>query len=92
VAFTAETDRPYLGTESTCILDDPTLGRRIVVGKSGLRSTVVWNPHIAKAVRMPDFGEEEWPRMVCIETANVHDDADMMSKKGASASCAPYQI
>ncbi len=24
---------------------------------------------------MPDFGDHEWPEMVCIETANVGSDA-----------------
>ena len=50
-------------------------GRAIVVGKSGSRSTVVWNPWIDKSKRMADFGDDEWPRMVCIETANVADNA-----------------
>jgi glucose-6-phosphate 1-epimerase len=24
---------------------------------------------------MPDFGDDEWPAMVCVETANALDDA-----------------
>lgn len=75
IDFTAETDRVYLDTTGPCTLDDPAGGRRIRVEKSGSRSTVVWNPWIDKAGRMPDFGDDEWLRMVCIETANAHDNA-----------------
>jgi len=69
--ITGETDRVYLGTQATCVLEDPAGGRRLFVEKWGSDATVVWNPWVAKARAMPDFGDEEWPRMLCIETANV---------------------
>jgi glucose-6-phosphate 1-epimerase len=75
IAITAETDRVYLGSAGTVTIEDPGWRRRIVVGKSGSSTTVVWNPWVAKAKAMPDFGDEEWPGMVCVETANVLDDA-----------------
>ena len=71
IQFTGETDRVYLETMATCSIDDPGLTRRIVVSKDNSRSTVVWNPWIAKAQAMADFGDEEWRGMVCVETANV---------------------
>ena len=71
IRFTGETDRVYLETTATCSIDDPGLQRRIVVSKDNSRSTVVWNPWIAKARAMADFGDEEWRGMVCVETANV---------------------
>jgi glucose-6-phosphate 1-epimerase len=73
--FAGETDRVYLGTEAATAIVDPVLGRRIVIEKQGSRTTVVWNPWIAKARAMPDFGDDEWPAMVCVETANALDDA-----------------
>ena len=75
ITITAETDRCYQATTATCILDDPGFRRKITVEKSGSNSTIVWNPWIDKAAAMPDFGDDEWPRMVCIETANAFDDA-----------------
>ena len=75
ITFAGETDRIYTGTSATCVLRDPALGRRITVAKSGSNSTVVWNPWIDKAAAMEDFGAEEWPGMLCIETANVRDNA-----------------
>lgn len=73
--FTAETDRVFPGTTATCVLRDPGLLRDVVVEKSGSATTVVWNPWIAKAKAMPDFGDDEWPRMACIETANTASEA-----------------
>ncbi len=75
IAFAGETDRAYFDTTTTCVIDDPGLDRRIHVAKRGSRSTVVWNPWTAKAASMPDFGDDEWPGMLCVETANCLDDA-----------------
>lgn len=38
-------------------------------------STIVWNPWIAKSIRMADFGNDEYLRMCCVETANVRQHA-----------------
>jgi D-hexose-6-phosphate mutarotase len=75
MAFAGETDRIFLDTEATCTIHDPGLGRRVRVAKRGSLSTIVWNPWIAKARAMPDFGDDEWPEMLCIETANVRERA-----------------
>jgi glucose-6-phosphate 1-epimerase len=71
ISFSRETDRVYLDTPATCVIHDPGLGRRISVAKSSSASTIVWNPWIEKARAMPDFGDDEWPGMVCVETGNV---------------------
>jgi glucose-6-phosphate 1-epimerase len=75
VRITGETDRVYLDTPDAVTVDDPGMNRRIVVTKEGSASTVVWNPWIEKAKKMSDFGDEEWPRMLCVETANVAENA-----------------
>jgi glucose-6-phosphate 1-epimerase len=71
IKITGETDRIYLGTRSTCVIHDPGFGRRIVIAKENSAATVVWNPWVAKAKAMADFGDEEWVGMVCVETCNV---------------------
>ena len=73
VHFHGETDRVYHDTGAECSVDDPDLGRQIVVAKRNSHSTVVWNPWIEKAKRMPDFGDDEYPQMLCVETANCRD-------------------
>ena len=75
IRITAETDRIYLNTRSKCVVHDPGWQRRLVVEKTGSDATVVWNPWIAKAKAMPDFGDDEWPGMLCIETCNVREHA-----------------
>jgi glucose-6-phosphate 1-epimerase len=75
ITFAAETDLVYLDTEDTCIIDDPGFKRKIKISKTGSRSTVVWNPWDAKAQRMPDFGDNEYHKMVCVETTNAETDA-----------------
>jgi glucose-6-phosphate 1-epimerase len=75
VRLEARTDRTYLNTDSTCVLHDIAGGRRIVIAKSGSRSTVVWNPWQELTATMVDMEPDGWLRMTCIETANVGEDA-----------------
>lgn len=75
VRFAAETDSIFVDTASDNVIADPGLNRQIRIAKSGSRSAVVWNPWIAKSRRMEDFGDDEYLRMVCVETTNVDDDA-----------------
>lgn len=73
IEFRSETDRIYQNTDHTVSVVDPGWQRVLTVSKSGSLSTVVWNPWIDKSIRMPDFGNDEWTGMLCIETAAVGD-------------------
>ena len=73
--LTGETDRVFLGTRATCVVEDPGLRRRLSVDKTGSASTVVWNPWAAKCAEMADMGPDDWRSMICVETANASDDA-----------------
>ena len=64
-------DRIYENATGTVQVLDPRLGRKILIEKEGSASTVVWNPWTAKSRQMPDFGEEEYERMICVESGNV---------------------
>jgi D-hexose-6-phosphate mutarotase len=75
IRIVEETDRVYRATRATCIVNDPGWQRRLGIEKRGSETTVLWNPWIAKAKAMPDFGDDEWPNMLCIETCNVRDHA-----------------
>jgi glucose-6-phosphate 1-epimerase len=72
---TGETDRVYLDTRAACVVDDPLTGRRIRVDKEGSASTVVWNPWAVKAAALADLGADAWTGFLCVETANVADNA-----------------
>jgi glucose-6-phosphate 1-epimerase len=73
--FDGRIDRPYLNTTATCVLHDPAGKRKIVVAKSGSRSTVVWNPWKEFTANMADMEPDAWLHMAAIETANVGEDA-----------------
>ena len=71
IKVTSEVDRVYLDTTGPVEIIDSKLRRKIRIEKSGSASTVIWNPGMAKAQQMPDFGNEEYRRMICVESGNV---------------------
>ena len=73
--FTGETDRPYLNTAAPVTLHDPVLGRRLRLTKANSATTVTWNPGPVLAATLPDLGGDNWRDFVCLETANVAEDA-----------------
>lgn len=72
ISFAAETDRVYINTAATCVIEDDRLRRRIHAAKSGSLSTVVWTPWTEKANKMGDMGQPDgWREMVCVESVNA---------------------
>jgi glucose-6-phosphate 1-epimerase len=71
IHITSEVDRVYLDTADKVEIMDPRNARKIIIEKHGSLSTVVWNPWSSKAQQMPDFGNDEHERMVCVESGNV---------------------
>lgn len=71
LVLTGETDRVYLNTKSTVVIDDPGLQRQLRIEKQGSTATVVWNPWLIKATAMADLGGDAWRSFVCVEAANV---------------------
>lgn len=80
-----EENRRYLNTTATCIINDPLLGRKIRVEKQNSNTTVVWNPWINTAKSMPDFHDEGYKTMVCVETANAFSNAVSVQPGGEFA-------
>jgi D-hexose-6-phosphate mutarotase len=74
VKISQETDRIYLDTTAAVEIHDSNLQRRIRIEKSGSLSTVVWNPWVDKSEQMPDFGGDEFKKMVCVESGNVAEN------------------
>jgi D-hexose-6-phosphate mutarotase len=71
IKIAGETDRIYLDTAGPIEILDPGHHRRIRIEKAGSASTIVWNPWIAKAQQMSDFGNDEYQKMLCVESGNV---------------------
>ena len=84
IRFTAETDRVYFNTPHTTEIRDAALRRVIRVEKENSVSTVVWNPWIAKSKAMADYGDDEYLRMVCVESGNVKAEAIKLAPGGVA--------
>lgn len=69
-----ETNRIFTPRAPACVLHDPGIGRDITMAFQGARRLVVWNPWIDKARALPDFGDDEYARMLCLEPANTDGD------------------
>jgi len=92
IAISAETDRVYLDTTATVAIEDSGWGRRVVIAKTGSATTVLWNPWVAKARAMPDFGDDEWTGMLCVETANVGEQAVTLAPAAAHLLTATVRV
>lgn len=73
--ITGETDRIYQNTGDQITAKDPLLGRMILVRKEESDSSVIWNPWVEKSQHLADMSEDDYRRMLCVETANVADHA-----------------
>jgi glucose-6-phosphate 1-epimerase len=82
IAIDREVDRIYLATPARSIIRDTGWQREIVVDALGSHSAVVWNPWIEKSKRLSDFAPDAYEDMLCIETANVMDDAVLLAPGG----------
>jgi glucose-6-phosphate 1-epimerase len=71
IRISSEVDRVYFDATGTVEIHDQKLKRAIRIEKKNSASTVVWNPWMAKSQQMPDFGNEEYHNMVCVESGNV---------------------
>jgi glucose-6-phosphate 1-epimerase len=72
------TDRPYLNTEATVEIVDQAAKRKIVVGKSGSKTTVVWNPW----TNLGDVDPDGWRKFVCVEAANAAENRVVVAAGG----------
>ncbi|XP_058790367.1 uncharacterized protein LOC131663771 isoform X1 [Phymastichus coffea] len=65
------TDRIYQNTQPEHIITNVVSGRKMRVQKYNFPDTVVWNPWLDKARDIPDFGDDEFPNMICVESGHV---------------------
>jgi glucose-6-phosphate 1-epimerase len=75
LVLSRDTDRVYLDTESTCVIDDKLNDRKISVAKANSATTIVWNPWTELTAKLADMEPEGWQGMICIESANAATSA-----------------
>ncbi|MEC4718476.1 D-hexose-6-phosphate mutarotase [Noviherbaspirillum sp. CPCC 100848] len=70
VKIAAELDRVYMSPPKKLLLlenGQPSLQ----IEQVGFEDTVVWNPGPVKAAALPDFPDQDWLHMICVEAACV---------------------
>jgi glucose-6-phosphate 1-epimerase len=72
IAFSREVDRVYQSSSSPVVIHDKN--RATNISSLGSRSTVVWNPWVDKSQTLSQFKEDDYQRMICVETANAVND------------------
>lgn len=91
VSFSVETDRIYLDTTAATTVRDSETGRSVLIQKEGSAATVVWNPWIDKAADLPDFADNDWKSMVCVEVCNVGEAAVRLEPGGSHTMTAIFE-
>ena len=71
VTINGEVDRIYKGVTGELVIEDESLGRRIRIASSGCSTAVVWNPWSEIAASMGDLDDDDYKKMICVETANA---------------------
>ncbi|KAB1214470.1 putative glucose-6-phosphate 1-epimerase [Morella rubra] len=71
ITFESEVDKLYLSTPTKIAIIDHERKRTFVLRKDGLPDAVVWNPWDKKAKAIPDFGDDDYKHMLCVEAACV---------------------
>lgn len=74
ITIDAEVDRIYSGVSDELAINDPAAARTIQIRSTGSNSAVVWNPWRDIAAQMADLEDEDYLRMLCVETSNAGVD------------------
>jgi len=68
-----EIDRVYHHKQKSITLLDTS--RKIGIISEGSGSLVIWNPWKEKSIAMADMSDDGYRTMLCLETANTHEDS-----------------
>jgi glucose-6-phosphate 1-epimerase len=92
VIIEGEVDRIYTGVSGELVIDDASLGRRIRIASKGSSTAVVWNPWLDIARSMGDLNDDDYKRMLCVETANAGPETVEIAAGGDYRMEAEYTI
>jgi len=68
VTIRQHVDRLYDRSNADLVIDDKGFKSRLIIRKGEpLKSTVIWNPWIQRAIRTADLPDKGYKRMVCVE-------------------------
>lgn len=91
VAIASEVDRIYLNVGNTLTIDDASLKRRIQITSQGSKTAVVWNPWEKISKEMADLEDDDYKRLLCVETTNAANDVREVTPGGECRLMANYR-
>ena len=92
LTINAEVDRIYNGLESTLIIEDAALKRRIEIRSSSHKSTVVWNPWLIRSEKFEDLAPESYQSFLCLETGNIGSNEIELLPYSEYRFCSQFKI
>ena len=92
VTFASEVDRIYTNVPNELVIEDAALGRKVYISSSGSKTAIVWNPWVEISAKMADLEDEDYKRLVCVETANAADDVVEVPASSEYRLVANYRI
>ncbi|MBL8500288.1 MAG: D-hexose-6-phosphate mutarotase, partial [Nitrosomonas sp.] len=92
VTIGAEVDRIYLNVGNTLTIDDGAFNRRIQITSQGSKTAVVWNPWEKIAKDMADLEDDDYKRLLCVETTNAANDVREVAPGAECRLVANYRV
>lgn len=92
VLISAEVDRIYRQAQGELVIDDVALDRRIRITSQGSNTAVVWNPWTKISAEMADLKDDDYQRLLCVETANADLDVVEIAPNSEFHLTANYRI
>ncbi len=81
-----EIDRVYLGAPKKIEVEDRGNSRRIEVRSAGFKDAVVWNPWAEKVTGFIGLDNDDYARMICIESAQLGSSVKLKPEASWSGS------
>ena len=92
VIINTEVDRIFLDVQGELIVDDAALKRRIRILSKGSKTAVVWNPWAKISAEMADLQDDDYRRLLCVETTNAATDVVEVAPSSEFRLVANYRV
>jgi glucose-6-phosphate 1-epimerase len=91
VTINSEVDRIYQDVANELVIHDAALQRKICITSQGSQTAVVWNPWAKISVEMADLRDDDYLRLLCVETTNAATDIVTIQPGGEFRLVANYR-
>jgi glucose-6-phosphate 1-epimerase len=91
VTINSEVDRIYQDVANELVIHDAALQRKICITSHGSQTAVVWNPWAKISAEMADLRDDDYLRLLCVETTNAANDIVTIQPGGEFRLVANYR-